>query len=253
MIESMISGKSVAIVGSAKYLSNFEFGKEIDEHDIVVRINKGIDIISTDTQKSLGSRSDILYHCLLEDDPNTGGPKFGFIEPEKWKNFGTKLVVCLPHSDMNGICQGNYLSSQIKKESINSILGKIELQMVEYKLYNQISSNVRCKPNTGIVALYHLLSASPKKLSVYGFSFLLDGWVKDYHDGIQNLPESLAGNLTTIELWEEKCLNSTRHIQKNQWEFVKELHNNFKNFFPDPYMKKILQMNEFNRENFLNI
>lgn len=251
MIENIVANKSVAIVASAKYLSNFKFGKEIDQHDIVVRINKGIDVLSPETEVSLGARSDILYHCLLEDSPDTNGPKFGFIEPEKWKKFGTKAVVCLPHSDMNGLAQGNYLSSMIKKDSIDSILNQISLEMVDYKLYNEISNSIKCKPNTGVVALYHLLSLKPKKLSAYGFSFLLDGWIKDYHDGIQKLPESIENNLNTIELWEEKCLNSKRHVQKNQWQFVKYLLQNFQNFSPDSHMRKILEMNEFSKENFL--
>lgn len=246
------NGKSIALVGSAKYLSNFSFGSQIDSHDIVVRINKGIDILNESTFNKFGSRTDILYHCLLEDISDTNGSKFGFIEPIKWRQAGTQLIICLPESDINGICLSNCLSNLVKKESIKKIQNEITLEMMDYNLYNDLSYKIGCKPNTGIAAIYHILCQNPKKLSVYGFSFLLDGWIKEYRDGIQNLPESLENGLTTIESWEEKCLNSKRHIQKNQWEFVKKINENFDNFFPDHYMNKILSMKDFKKENLQN-
>ena len=41
MIE-FLKNKSVALVGPAKYLSCSNYGVEIDSHDVVVRINRGI-------------------------------------------------------------------------------------------------------------------------------------------------------------------------------------------------------------------
>ena len=105
-----VNGKSVAVVASAKYLSNFNFGDEIDSHDIVIRINKGIDIVNKNSKKFIGAKTDILYHCLLEDPENSTGPKFGFIDPIKWEKAGVKSVVCLPNSNMAGVATGNHLS-----------------------------------------------------------------------------------------------------------------------------------------------
>ena len=36
-----IEGKTVALVGPAKYMQGTNYGKEIDSHEIVVRINRG--------------------------------------------------------------------------------------------------------------------------------------------------------------------------------------------------------------------
>ena len=49
-------------------------GKEIDEYDIVVRINKGFPI-EKGLESDLGSRTDIHYHCLCTTD-DCGGPVF---------------------------------------------------------------------------------------------------------------------------------------------------------------------------------
>ena len=247
---NIFQNKTVALVASAKYLDRFRFGSDIDSHDIVVRVNKGIDVLNNDTSYKYGSRADVLYHCMLEDPPESNGPKFGFIDVNKWIEKGVKNIFCLPESDMKGSCRGNFLSPAVNTESIKRVKkSAISLEIVDFQLYNQLSEYTRCKPNTGIVALYHILSANPKKLSTYGFSFLLDGWVKEYREGIQNLQESIDKNWNTIEEWEIRCLNSKRHIQKNQWKFVKSVNNQYSIFSPDPYMEKILLMSDFKKEN----
>lgn len=247
-LTNLLKDKSVALVGSAKYLSDFSFGKEIDDHDVVVRINKGIDILDEKSFKLFGRKTDILYHCLLEDPKDTNGPKFGFIEPVRWKGMGVKNVFCLPNSNMLGQATGNHLSSLVNVDNIKKIQDHLTLSIVDYRFYNSIAASIECKPNTGIVALCHLLSMSPKKLSVYGFSFLLDGWIKEYRSGIEKLEENIKRNLT-IEQISENSLNSKRHNQKNQWEFVKNINNQYSNFSPDPYMEKILLMSDFKKEN----
>ena len=48
-------------------------GKEIDDYDIVVRINK--DFVEEGMESDIGSRTDIHYHCLCTT-PECGGPVF---------------------------------------------------------------------------------------------------------------------------------------------------------------------------------
>jgi hypothetical protein len=54
-----LSGKTVAYVGPSPYLIGKNFGKKIDDYDVVIRINEGI----YDT-KDYGSRTDIIQSCL---------------------------------------------------------------------------------------------------------------------------------------------------------------------------------------------
>ena len=123
-MEGLISfeNKTVALVGSAGYLSDYSFGKEIDNHDIVVRVNKGVDIVNNTSFLKLGSKTDVLYHHLLEDPKESNGPKFGFINPEKWKKMGVKNVFCLPSSSFEGIATCNQLSNLVNISNIKKII-----------------------------------------------------------------------------------------------------------------------------------
>ena len=52
-----IHNKTIALVGPAKYMENTNLGSEIDNHDVVIRINRGIELNNTE---HIGSKSDIL-------------------------------------------------------------------------------------------------------------------------------------------------------------------------------------------------
>ena len=69
--EDMIAGKMVALVGPAKYMQGSCYGSEIDSHDTVVRINRGIESIET-YPEDLGVRTDVFYSCLIERAQQTG-------------------------------------------------------------------------------------------------------------------------------------------------------------------------------------
>lgn len=48
-LRKFICGKSVAIVGNAESLFNYKYGKDIDSHDIVIRMNLGYRIIKPES------------------------------------------------------------------------------------------------------------------------------------------------------------------------------------------------------------
>lgn len=245
------NNKNVCIVGSAGYLENLSLGDEIDRFDIVVRINKICSIMSDENAAWLGKRCDYLYHMLLEDPKNSPGTKFGYLTIDLWKDMGIKGITCLPSSDMKGRALGNFLSNLVKKESVKKIIdNNIPLNIVDYNFYNQISEATQCKPNTGIVGIFDILRQSPESLKIFGFSFLLDGWVSNYTKGV-NMP----GEKRTMHEIEVSALNSKRHVQKNQWLFCKNnLLNNEKVSF-DPVLEEIMNMNSFpsSKEEFKHI
>ena len=45
-LRNMIEGRTVALIGPAKYLQGTGYGEEIDSHDLVARINRGVGINS---------------------------------------------------------------------------------------------------------------------------------------------------------------------------------------------------------------
>ena len=56
----LIADKTVAIVGPASYLTNSGLGEEIDNHQVVVRINRSYESVDK-FSKDVGTRTDILY------------------------------------------------------------------------------------------------------------------------------------------------------------------------------------------------
>ena len=102
-MESLIHGKSVALVGPAAYMVGSGYGDEIDSHDTVVRLNRGIECVS-DLSNDVGSITDILYSCLIEKPANAGK-----IDPEYLYESGVQYVVAPPHSDFQGIANKTVL------------------------------------------------------------------------------------------------------------------------------------------------
>ena len=49
--KSHLRGKTVALVGPANYLSEFEFGQEINSRDIVIRINRGMELVQNHSKQ----------------------------------------------------------------------------------------------------------------------------------------------------------------------------------------------------------
>ena len=85
---NFIEGKNVAIVGPASYLLDLNIGDYIDSFDIVLRINRGLELIPAYSQQ-LGTRTDILYHCLLESPDNGGTIDINFYKKNGFKEIGS--------------------------------------------------------------------------------------------------------------------------------------------------------------------
>ena len=93
MIE-FLKNKSVALVGPAKYMSGSNYGVEIDSHDVVVRINRGIESIKS-YGDDIGKRTDIYYSCLIETSQQTG--KLDVVELKD--DYKIKYIVAPPESE----------------------------------------------------------------------------------------------------------------------------------------------------------
>ena len=223
----------------------------IDASDIVVRINKGVNILNEDNAKYLGQRADLLYHCLLEDPPGSNGAQMGFITPSHWADKGIKHIFCLPGSSFEGVATGNSFHNLVSMRSVQQIEKCLPMSMIDSEIYNNASSLVQCKPTTGFLSIFHLLNMlgnAHGKIKVFGFSFMLDGWFDEYRAGIENLPENQ--NKRTYEQIMEKHFTSKRHKQKNHWLCCKNLFLKDKRFEPDLMLTKILNMDDFSKKEF---
>ena len=238
LFDSLFLDKTVALVGPAQYMMSHEFGEEIDQCDTVVRINRSYESISK-FSKNIGSRTDVLYSCLIEKPANAGN-----LDIKTLSDCGIKLICAPPASDLKGQSQSTRFHDLVDLRKIEEIAKEIPIRVVDHQFHNELSRHVDCRPNTGFMSIYDILRFSPKNLKIYGFSFYLDGFIDGVKEGIQQ-----EQNLTPDQ-FSQQCFNSSRHVQKNMWRFAKETLPNNKRITLDPILSKILNLERLEKDLF---
>ena len=137
-------GKTVAIVGNAQSLFNKTYGKEIDSHDVVIRINRGIETCFNNAAlPSHGNKLDVwvfnLYRTL---------EKFDVANEDKFQKPYKRL-------------QMNY----------NPILGKIDSTISQEAQAEIVGMFSPKKVTTGFRILHYMTKFEPSKVSIYGFDW----------------------------------------------------------------------------------
>lgn len=140
-LKDILKGKSVAIVGNAESVLNKSFGSDIDNHDIVIRINKGF---PSKNNKALGTKTTILFlACTLLSS--------------ELRQFNAQFTVRRSKLCHN-ICNFNCSSedrTRLVQEGNN--IRKLE--------------NKKSQPSTGFIAINFVLSTEYRNLDLYGFDF----------------------------------------------------------------------------------
>ena len=232
--ENLIKNKTVALVGPAKYMENSNLGTEIDSHDYVVRLNRGIELLQT-RSKDIGSKCNIFYTCLIEKAENTGK-----LNANTLKNLGIEFVVAPPDSNIKGISTATVPHPDVNLKTIQEIKNCLPFRLINHKFHTELAEHINCRPNTGFLAIYDLLKHSPKKLSLYGFSFYLDGFDSAYKADVKMDKNDFVN----------KCFKSTRHVQKNMWKYAKRTLLNNSIVSLDKTLYFILNLNNFSREEY---
>jgi len=129
--------------------------------------------------------------------------------------------------------------------SVRAIAAKIPIRIVDHQFHTRLAILVSCRPNTGFLAIYDLLRFDPAVLSVYGFSFYLDGFIEGCKEGIE---EELG---MTEEQFTNKCFRSKRHNQQNMWQYAKNTLLNDSRIRIDGTLRRILEMRALDRDDFL--
>src|SRR5690606_28967310 len=84
---SVLNGKSIAIIGAADSIFEEKNGNLIDTYDIVVRVNKGINMIGEHAEY-IGTKTTLLFNGL---DERPGGT--GKIDTELWKKNNVQSII----------------------------------------------------------------------------------------------------------------------------------------------------------------
>lgn len=146
-LKSLCDGKNIAIVGNAESLMDKTFANEIDSHDIVIRINKGVLLTSDMMNKSHGKKCDIYtvsgVGCVDVNLHTTTMPKLSYWmttykredAPEKYHFFPEEMW--------------NKLQEDLRTES-----------------------DFEVRPSTGLMTIYMIINATKyANLDIYGFDF----------------------------------------------------------------------------------
>ena len=230
--------KSVALVGPALYMAGIGLGNEIDSHDIVIRLNRGMESVSKYSE-DVGTRTDILYSCLIEKKANAG-----IIDVDYYKGLNLKMIVAPPHSNFVGYSETTRFHDLVPTPKVEEISEHVPVRIVDADFHADLAREVSCKPNTGFMAIYDILRAEPKSLSIYGFSFYLDGFMPGVKSGV------IEERGETEEEFAIKCYISKRHIQENMWKYAKQTLRNNPKVKLDPELEKILNLEIFGKEEY---
>jgi hypothetical protein len=143
-MKEWFDGKTVAIVGNAQYLFQRTYGEEIDSHDVVIRINRGIETCFDDKAKiSHGKKLDIwtfnLYRTL-ENFDTTARARIGTPYKRLQMNYSIDL---------------SKIDSTITKEAQDEIVNMFAPKKV----------------TTGFRILHYMSKFKPTRVDVYGFDW----------------------------------------------------------------------------------
>ena len=205
---SYFRSKRIAIVGPASSAFNTDKGKDIDGYDIVVRVNKSALTVDVGkSSKDIGIRTDILFHCFLENLYSGGGP----LDFEMYRRQGIQYVIN-PRNEWTGLRNSynfykKYLSAQ-------------RTYVLPRGLYKRIASSLNgFRPTTGYSALYALLEAEFDELYITGFTFFKTAYGTGYRDEMKesaqarNFMNEVGLHNPDVELQEFKKLVK-RHANK---------------------------------------
>jgi hypothetical protein len=159
-----LKDKKVVIVAPGGYLKDKNNGINIDDYDVVVRLNTALPIKES-MFSILGTKTHILYNCLNKLPFNGGIIDFD--------NFELDWISC-PYPDIKPF------KNDIKRfhEENNN---KFKFHIIDKVYYINLEKDMGTRPNTGIGAILDLLKFPLKELYITGFTFLLDsGYLNDY-------------------------------------------------------------------------
>jgi hypothetical protein len=171
--ENWFHGKRIAIVGGADSAFKEELGDFIDGFDVVVRINKGVEVIEKH-YNHIGMRTDILFHCLFEELEQGGSP----ITLDLWKKQAVKKVIFSLNKGYNQYAQNNF------KNFIRKFNCEVPFSEVSKKLTREnLKPFHPLSPTTGFIAINTIFNCKPAELYITGITFFKSEHNQDYRQG----------------------------------------------------------------------
>lgn len=191
-----LKDKSIALVGPAKSILEYEYGDFIDKFDLIVRLNKSLPI-QEKYMKHVGSRTDILYNSLNTSDfPGENNININFLQ----------------NNDIKFICSSYPLIMPFDRDIyqfINHSKYQLPFKIYDEKLHNYNSKIMKTRPFTGINAICDILQYNIKNLYITGIDFYNSNYYK----------KSIRKDDKVIN----RNKNNSIHNSNNQMKYLKYL------------------------------
>jgi len=192
--DNFFHGKSVALVGNAASLRKGTFGKEIDQHDIVIRMNLGYPLtVRSDVDVS---RVDAEWiHSRFIDQKSTGRETFTLLRPDVpdevaagvsgMSSTGRKTDIwsC---STSDRLRQTTYatvfncikVACHPAYEHLSwKLLLKNKVLRLKHPIFEDLSTSLKLEPTSGLIWIEYLTRTKLKSLDLYGFDFFASGHI----------------------------------------------------------------------------
>lgn len=248
-----IKGKNVVIVGPSPWMNGKNFGKIIDEYPIVVRVNQGI-FLPSSNKNDYGSRTDIIYTSQrARDQYNMEFPK------EFYEVKYNAILIQRKHPDFPSIkcdvCNKNLeqddeycLNEDWRESTIRSIghthckrpnldYSKLNMNIVKRDVaqYNQYYKSSLL---SGMLALIDMLSFEAKTITIMGF---------DFYDGVKKMLSNNDQSITGSEIYcnnyivfEDTMKLSHKDEDGKQLYLLKLIMSKYKNIKIDENLQRIM-------------
>ena len=176
------AGLRVIIIGPAETLSDDLQEVDVDDFDVVVRLNNGLRLV--EAQRALfGFRTDLLFHNLRESGPRSAGA----IPGDLLSRRGVKAVV-YPHWRR----PFDRRQFHAKREAL-AREGGPPLKVLPLGLMRQMRADLDDRvPTVGLAAMLFFLNSPAAEVAIHGFTFFETGYTLGYNDLVRNADDARA-------------------------------------------------------------
>jgi hypothetical protein len=217
--KNFLENKRVAIVGPSESAFFNENGKYIDSFDIVVRINRGIELVQG-KESFIGSKTDILYNSL-DFNIISGGTLEGVNDQVKF--------ICCPYSIEEHTYNDTF---------ITSVFDKFNIRFIDTEVYNKLKLDTQSRINSGFGAIVDLLQYNVQQLFITGIDFYRSFYHKNY---CSERNRSVTVKAIEEELEFKQYTDANHHNPDRQYAYFKEIVNNDTRILLDPFLTKIIK------------
>lgn len=206
---ALVADKDIVLVGPAASLVGRGQGEHIDSFDLVARINLDCPV-APEMAADRGTRTDLLYHVLFDErHANAIGRDHSRAEVKSWQDAGVKFLVT--RQDAN--------HGRVRR--IKPFLGDLPLVHIPQVVKVRARRATKTIPNTGVLAIAHLLSLPIRSLHVTGFDF----YTSPYFPGMAGFSdEQAARGLFAYGSWGQSPYENQPHKQQPQMVYLADLY-----------------------------